>query len=86
MALTVNTRFTSVDGPMKREVVRVTSDGTDDDTVESRIQNPDSVSIRECNTDRTGTAQVASVTLSGKVATIRDAVNNVQYILEFVGF
>ena len=85
MALTVNDRFTSVDGPIKTERVHVTSDGTDDDTLASLLQNPITVSIESVNTDLAATAATVSATLSGKVATLRDPAAQA-YLVTFVGF
>ena len=85
MALTVNRRYIAVLGPVKKEFVHITSDGTDDDTLASLLQDPQTVSITSINTDLGGTADPASATLSGKTATLRDPAAQ-DYLVEFVGF
>jgi hypothetical protein len=73
-------------GPFKVEVRVLTSDGTDDDTFTTKLQNPIAVSIAASNTDLGGTALAASATLSGKTVTVRDGSNNQSYMFIVVGF
>lgn len=85
MALTENDRFTFVLGPSKIEKILVTSDGTDDDTIETRLQNPRSVKISSANTDLSGTASGTSMTVSDKTLTIRNPAAQ-DYEIEVTGF
>lgn len=66
MALTETTRWTVVEGPIKREVIIVTSDSTDSDTLVSRLANPDYVSIVGAN----GTATPSDITVSESSRTL----------------
>lgn len=85
MAHTENNRWKTTQGPMMVEYVHITSDGTDDDTVQSLLQRPITVALESVNTDLAGTADPASATLSGKTATLRDP-NSQDYLVKFVGF
>lgn len=73
------------EGPFKREIFVVTSDATDDDTINSKLQRPVAVSIKVANSDLGGSADGASVTFSGKVITVRDPAA-VTYVIEVLGF
>jgi len=87
MALTEVDRFKLAQGPVYQEFVIVDSDGTNDDPVESRIFSPTTVTIRVANFDgANAAADVATATLSGKVATLRDTTNGRRYVVEFLGF
>lgn len=86
MALTENNRYTTVNGPIKIEYVHVTSDGTDPDTIEARIQNPVTVNVRSVNTDLAGTADASSATVSGKTVSLHNTTNTEEYLVEILGF
>jgi hypothetical protein len=85
MALTENNRWISVQGPVKVERIHVTSDGTDEDTIATLIQNPITTSIKSVNTDLAGTADPASTTVSGKTITVYDP-NAQDYVITAEGF
>lgn len=86
MALTVNSRFTAVLGPRKKEYILITSDGTNDDTLSTLLANPTYVGLKVVDADLTGTASAASITRSGKTLTLRDGVSARTYEVEVTGF
>lgn len=85
MALTENSRYTAALGPIKLELINITSDATDDDTIDTRLVRVLAATILSANTDLTGTADPASVTVSGKTLTLRDPAAQ-DYLLLVVGF
>ena len=73
-------------GPFKLEVRVLTSDGTDDDTFTTKIQNPIAVAVALANTDlQAGSASGVSATVSGKTVTVTDAVSTESYAFFIFG-
>lgn len=85
-APTINNQFVTVVGPRKIEYIDLTDDTSNDETVQTVIQNPTTVSIERVNADLTGTADTASATISGKTITLRDPAASGRYILTVIGF
>lgn len=87
MAATVNKRWITVQGPVKEEKIWITSDGTASDTaISSLLANPQTVDIAPVNVDLSNTASAASVTKSGKVLTLKNAVAARDYVIRVLGF
>lgn len=84
MALTVTERWTEVNGPRKREVVILSSDSTDNDTVVSRLQNPLRASISGVN--GTATPTDLSATISNRTVTVANPNASENYRLVIEGF
>ena len=73
-------------GPFKMEVRVLTSDGTNDDTFASKLQNPIAVTVAIANTDlAAGGASGVSATVTGKTVTVTDAVNTESYTFFIFG-
>lgn len=74
-------------GPVKMEILYITSDGTDNDASLSLLMaNPQTISIDVANTDQGNVASAASVSKSGKVLTLREPVAAREYILTAFGY
>lgn len=84
MALTVTENWTEVLGPRKREIVILSSDSTDNDTVVSLLQNPQRVSISGVN--GTATPTDLSATVSGRTVTVANPNASEDYRLVIEGF
>lgn len=84
MALTVTERWIEVNGPRKREVVIISSDGTAAGTVAARIQNPLRASIIGVN--GTATPTDITATISSRTVTVTNPNASENYRLVIEGF
>jgi hypothetical protein len=87
IAATIKKRYGKYSvGPFNKEtvVIELVSDGDNQNFVNFLMASPEYVTVRPCNYD--ATSDTASVTLSGRQATVHDGTVGRTYIVEAMGF